>query len=165
MKQFLDRVLAVIQLEPLAYLEIKENKAPLTQAMFLLFLSSTATALGSVEGYVEKIPMAILTACAAWIAWGLLIYVLGTRIFRTPETQVDLITVMRLVGFASAPGILKALAFIPAVSGIILFGTSIWILGTTTIASQQALSYKSFPRALGVTLMSWLVYQFLLFQI
>ncbi len=165
MKQFSDRVLAAIQLEPLAYQEIKENKAPLTQAMFLLFLSSTATALGSVGGHVEKIPMAILTACAAWITWGLLIYVLGTRILKKPETQVDLVTVMRVVGFASAPGILKALAFIPAVSGIILFGTSIWILGTTTLATQQALNYKSFPRALGLTLATWVVYQFLLFQI
>jgi len=165
MKQFLDRVLAAIQLEPSAYLEIKENKAPLTQAMLLVLLSSTATALGSVGGYVEKIPMAILTACTAWIAWGLLIYLIGARILRKPETQVDLITVMRVVGFASAPGILKALAFLPAVSGIILFGTSIWILGTTTLATQQALSYKSFPRALGVTLAAWTAYQFILFQI
>ncbi len=165
MKQFLDRVISSIQLDPLAFGEIIENKAPLKHAMILVFLSSLATALGSVGGYLEKIPMAILTACAAWMAWGLVIYVLSSLISRKAETQTDLITFIRVIGFASTPGILKGLAFIPAVSGIISVGATIWIFATTALATQQTLHNKSLPRALAITFAGWLVYQFLLFQI
>lgn len=165
MKQFLTRISATIQLDPNAYSKIREQKVSLSQAMLLVFLSSIATAVGSVGGYVEKIPMAILTACAGWMIWALFIYILGARIFPEPATQTDIRTVMGFIGFASTPGILKLLAFFPAISGIILFGATIWMLAATVVATQQVFNYQSFPRALAITVSGWIIYQFLLFQI
>jgi len=165
MQQFINRVIRAIRLDPNVYLEIKENRTALGQALILILFSSIATGVGSVGGYVEKIPMAILTTCAAWMIWICFIYIFGARFFPERDTQTDLSTLIRTIGFASAPGILKSLAFFPAVSGIILFGATVWMLGATAVATQGALGYTSFPRALGLSFTGWILYQWLLFQI
>ncbi len=165
MMQFVNRVVRTLQLDPDVYLEIKENRRTLGQAVILITLSAMATGIGSVGGYVEKIPMAMLTASGAWIIWALFIYVLGARIFPAPDTKTNLSVLIRVIGFASAPGILKSLAFFPAVSGIVAFGATVWILGTTAIATQVVLRYASFPHALGISFSGWILYQWLLFQI
>lgn len=165
MKQFFNRTIRVVQLDTSVYLEIKEDPSALGSAVVLLILSSIATGVGSVEGYVEKIPMAILTACAAWVIWVLFIYLLGARLFPQANTQTNLSAVIRVIGFASAPGILKLLAFFPAFSGITLFGATIWLLAATTVAAQAVLHYPNLKRAFAISFFGWILYQWLLFQI
>jgi hypothetical protein len=165
MKQFFSRISGTIQLEPKAYLEVKENHNALKQAIMLALLSSISTAIGSVGGYLEKIPMGLLTACGAWGLWITCLYIFGTWFFPEPGKKTNLKALISVMGFASIPGMLKLFAFLPAVSGIILFGATVWMVAASAVATQQAFNYNSFPRAIGVSFAAWIVYQFMLFQI
>lgn len=162
MQKFSNRVVRAIQLDPKVYLEIKEDRSSIVQATPLILLSSIASGIGSVGGYTEKIPLATLLAFIGWLVWPTLIYLFGTRFFPESETKTDLASVFRVTWFAGTPELLKLLAFSPAVSGIILFGATVWTFGATVIATQQVLNYRSVPRSMTISLMGWIFYQWVI---
>lgn len=163
MRTFSKRVVRAIQLDPTVYLEIKEDKSSMAQATILILLSSIASGIGSVGGYTEKIPLATLLAFIGWFVWPTSIYLFGARFFPEPETKTDLASVFRVTWFAGIPELLKLLAFSPAVSGIILFGATVWTFGATVIATQQVLNYRSVPRSISISLIGWIFYQGIIF--
>ena len=82
---------------------------------------------------------------------------IGTKILPEPQTRADHGELLRTLGFASAPGLLRILGFIPAFSGIVFFGASIWMLIAMVVAVRQALDYRSTLRAVGVCVIGWLI--------
>jgi hypothetical protein len=64
---------------------------------------------------------------------------------------------MRTVGFATAPGILRVLGVVPGLAPIVFVVTAVWTLVAVVIAVRQALDYRSTARAIGVCLVGWLV--------
>lgn len=165
MTKFIGRLIRALKLDPLVYSEIKQDRSVLIQSLLLALISSIASGMGNSGGYSEKILFLSLMFFGGWFFWSILIYVLGTKVFPEPETETSLIDIFRVTGFAATPGLLKILAFLPAFTGIILFGATVWMLGCTVVASKQALHYQSMPRAMGITLLSWISYQLILFLI
>jgi hypothetical protein len=74
-----------------------------------------------------------------------------------PQTRSDYGELLRTIGFASSPGILRILGIVPGLMGIVFVATGIWMLVATVIAVRQALDYHSTWRAVGVCLIGWLV--------
>ncbi len=165
MTRFINQVIRVLQLDPLVYSEIDRDRSPLIQALILAGLSSIGSGVGNSAGYPGRIFYLSSATFGAWTIWAILIYVLGTKIFPEAETKTDMLSILRVTGFAATPGLIKLLAYLPAFSGIILFGATIWILGGTVVATKQVLHYHSMPRAIGITLLSWICYQLILFQL
>lgn len=162
---FFDRLIRAIQLDPHVFLEVAEDKSSFASAMAIALFSSVATGIGGVGGYVEKIPLAIFLAFAGWTTWTISIYMIGARLLPAQETKVSLSAVFRATGFASAPGLLRFLAYFPAFSVIVTLGATLWMLGATLVAVQQVLHYQSMPRTVGVSFIGWVVYQWLLITI
>ncbi len=65
---------------------------------------------------------------------------------------------LRTIGFASSPGIIQVLAFIPLIGSIISIVASIWMLVAMIVAVRQALDYTSTWRAVGVCVIGWIIY-------
>jgi hypothetical protein len=57
------------------------------------------------------------------------------------------------------------LGFLPAVSGIVFLGASLWMLVTMVVAVRQALDYQSTARAIGVCLIGWLIQALILIMV
>jgi hypothetical protein len=64
---------------------------------------------------------------------------------------------LRTLGFASAPGLLRVLGVLPGVTLPVFIGTGIWMLIATIVAVRQALDYRSTARAVGVCALGWLL--------
>ena len=103
-----------------------------------------------------------LAALGSWYIWAYLTYFIGTKLFPEPQTSADHGELLRTLGFASAPGVIRILGIIPALSVIVFPVAGIWMLVATVIAVRQALDYKSTPRAVLVCLVGWLVQALLL---
>ena len=82
---------------------------------------------------------------------------IGTTLFRTPETSADWGELARTTGFAQSPGILRVLGFVPIIGVYIFYATYLWQLATMVIAVRQALDYRSTWRALGVVVVGFIV--------
>jgi hypothetical protein len=65
---------------------------------------------------------------------------------------------LRTIGFASSPGLLRVLGIIPILGALIGLIVSVWMLVAFVIAVRQALDYKSTGRAVAVCLIGFVVY-------
>jgi hypothetical protein len=158
MTSFVNRIIRAAKLDVSLYEEVEADKTAMRQAMGVVVLSSIAAGIGTM---VFKRPMTfvigVLGALIGWYIWAFLTYWIGTKLLPEPQTKADVGELLRTIGFSSSPGLLRVLGFIPVLGGIILFGTSIWMLVAMVIAVRQALDYKSTGRAVGVCLIGWLI--------
>ena len=64
---------------------------------------------------------------------------------------------MRALGFASAPGVLRVLGFIPGLGLVVLLAATGWMIAAGTVGAKQALNYESTSRALGVCIIGFII--------
>ncbi|TAK02545.1 MAG: hypothetical protein EPO39_13295 [Candidatus Manganitrophaceae bacterium] len=158
MGQFLNRMVRAAQLDVTLYEEVEADKGAMKQAMGVVVLSSVAAGIGTMsQGGVGRLVLGTVAALIGWYVWAFLTYVVGTKMLPEPQTKADYGELLRTLGFASAPGLLRILSVFPAFTGIVFLGSSIWMLIAMVVAVRQALDYQSTVRAVGVCVIGWLI--------
>ncbi len=71
--------------------------------------------------------------------------------------EADVGQLLRTIGFASSPGLLRILGIVPGMTGIVFIVCALWMLVAMVIAVRQALDYHGTGRAIAVCLIGWLV--------
>lgn len=64
---------------------------------------------------------------------------------------------LRTLGFASAPGVIRVLGVFPVLGPAATLVAMVWMLLTTVVAVLQALDYQSTGRAVGVCMVGWIL--------
>ena len=158
MNPFVDRMIRAAKLDIHLYEEVEADTTAMGQAMGVVVLSSLAGGIGfmQVAGLMGLI-IGTVGSLIGWYIWAFLIYIIGTRLLPEPQTHADHGELLRTIGFASAPGIIRIFALLPGLEKIVNFLASVWMLIATVIAVRQALDYHSTYRAIGVCVIGWLV--------
>lgn len=157
MDSLMTRAIRAIRLDSDLFEEVEADKqGALLQAMILVVASSIA-ATASLYGATSIFSIGLLTQTAflhlaGWVIWALCIYVVGGKIFKSPGTETNLTELMRTIGFASAPGLLRIFGVLPLIGGMINGIALIWMAAAMVIAVRQALDYDSTLRAIGVVI-------------
>jgi hypothetical protein len=99
----------------------------------------------------------ILISLAAWYVWAFLTYWLGTKLFAEPQTAATHGELLRVVGFASGPGLIRVLGIVPPLQGPVFFVAAVWMLVAGVVGVRQALDYRSTLRAVAVVAIGWLI--------
>ena len=158
MQNYIDRIVRAAKLDINLYEEVEADKGSMGQAMGVVVLSSIAAGIGSIGTIgVKGIIIGAITALIAWYVWAYLTYFIGAKILPEPQTKADHGELLRTIGFSSSPGLIRVLAIIPGISGIIFAIASIWMLVAMIIAVRQALDYQSTLRAVGVCIIGWVI--------
>ncbi len=158
MQIYLDRIVRAAKLDVNLYEEVEADKGAMSQAMGVVVLSSLAAGIGSIGSIGTKgVIIGAITALIAWYVWAYITYFIGVKILPEPQTKADHGELLRTIGFSSSPGLLRILAIIPGIGGIIFMITSVWMLVAMVIAVRQALDYKSTLRAVGVCMIGWVI--------
>jgi hypothetical protein len=92
-----------------------------------------------------------------WVLWAVLAYAIGARLLATKRTQADVGQLLRTVGFAAAPGMLRVFGAIPGATALVFTVVELWMLMAMILAIRQALDYTSTARAALVCGLGWLV--------
>jgi hypothetical protein len=158
MASFTDRMIRAAKLDAALYEEVEADKGAMGQAMGVVILSSIAAGIGTISATgIKGLIFGTIVALMGWFIWAYLTYFIGTRLLPEPQTKADYGELLRTIGFSSSPGVLRVLAIIPMLGGILNFIIGIWMLVAMVIAVRQALDYKSTWRAVGVCLIGWIV--------
>ncbi len=156
MASFWDRIIRAAKLDSALYEEVEADKGALGQAMGVVVLSSIAAGVGTIgRGGPGGILTGTIVALVGWYVWAYLVYFIGTKFLPEPQTRADHGELLRTVGFSSSPGLIRILGIIPAMTGIVFLGASIWMLVAMVVAVRQALDYESTLRAVGVCAIAW----------
>jgi hypothetical protein len=137
-----DRVLGVIQLKKPVFEEIEHDTNATGQALIVVVVAAIAAAIGGIgdQGQTGWFWQAILSVLG-WIVFSVVAFYVGTTFFRSPQTNVTLGQVMRMVGFAQAPKIIAVLAFIPLIGWIA--GVVAWILFVVVAVHALAAAFDT----------------------
>ena len=152
---FLRRMIGVAKLDVQIYEEVEADSHATGQAMGVVLLSSLAAGSGAATlgtGVIYTIVAAVLS----WVIWAFLTYFIGTRLLPESQTHADMGQLMRTLGFAQAPGVLRIFGGLPGIGSIVLSVVSVWMLIAMVIAVRQALDFTTTWRAAVVCLVAWL---------
>lgn len=160
MSSFKDRIIKAALLDPNIYEEVEADKEAMGQAATVVILSSVAAGIGAIgtsTSLIAGVAFATVAALIGWLVWAFLTYYIGTRLLPEPETRADYGELLRTIGFASSPGLIRVLGIIPSITNVVLVIAGVWMLVAMVIAVKQALDYKSTLRALGVCIIGWII--------
>lgn len=159
MASLVDRMIRASKLDVNLYEEVEADQGSMGQAISVVIISSIASGIGAmgVIGF-SGIIVGALAALIGWVVWAFLAYIIGTKLLPEPQTKADIGEVLRTTGFASSPGVLRILAFIPLIGALISIAASVWMLVAMIIAIRQALDYKSTWRAILVCVIGFIIY-------
>ena len=98
-------------------------------------------AFGWADGSIRRILFISGLALMSWTAWALLTFAIGTKLMPDPQTRSNVGELLRTIGFASAPGILRVFGVVPGATIPAFAITAIWMLCAMVVAVRQALDY------------------------
>ena len=158
MELFFKRMIRAAKLDVDLYEEVEADKSTIWQAAGVVILSSLASGIGAitVAGF-KGIMTGTVTALIGWCVWAYIIYIVGTKVLPEPQTESDYGELLRTLGFASAPGLIRILGMIPGILWIVTLVAAAWMIAAMVVAVRQALDYKSTFRAVGVCIIGWVV--------
>jgi hypothetical protein len=157
---FLQRLIGAAALDTAIYEEVEADEGATAQALAVVVLSSLSAGIGIGDlggTSVSAMVFVSIVSLLAWGAWALLTYQIGTRILPGMRTEADVGQLLRTIGFASAPGMLRALGMLPGVTGPVFLVTWIWMLAAMVVGVRQALDYQSTARAILVCVIGWVL--------
>lgn len=132
------------------------------QAMLVVFLSSLAAGIYTYKfGGTRGLVVGTIVTFAGWLLMSFLVYLVGTKLFPDTETKTDVGEILRVLGFAAAPGIFILLALIPIISNffwIVILVIWLWRLVAMIIAVKQALDFKNTWSAIWVCVIGLIAY-------
>ncbi len=154
----MDRIIRAAKLDVNLYEEVEADKGAFGHATLVVVLSSLAAGVGGGSGRgFGGILIGTIFALAGWYVWAYITYFIGTKLLPEPQTKADHGELLRTIGFASSPGLIRILGVIPGLRAVSFLVAGIWMLVATVIAVRQALDYKSTLRAVGVCIIGWII--------
>ena len=147
------RFFGALVLDASAYENVEADRHSAMQSVVVVMAICVAGGVGAIGfglvGITGFVTGAILSL-GAWLVWAVTIVALGTGLLAEPQTKSDLPELLRVLGFAAAPGVFFALAAMPAVAPIVLVVVAAWMIAAAVVAVRQALDYRSTARAVAV---------------
>ncbi len=155
---FLQRAIGAARLEVPVYEEIEADRTATDQALVVVVLSSLAAGIGLSSGlYNAPVLHRVLLALLLWVFWAISTYVVGVYLMPEAQTRTNVGELLRTIGFAASPGILRIFGVIPAIGGTIYVISTVWMLVAMVIAIRQALDYNSTGRAIVVCVVTGMI--------
>lgn len=164
MASLVERMIGAATLDIKTYEEVEKDPEALTQALIVVVASAVAGGIGSLAVLgVRGLIWTTVSALVGWVLWAGVIFIIGTKVMPEPTTRSDINELLRTIGFAASPGVLRVLGIIPFLGWVIGIGIAIWMLITGVVAVRQALDYTSTGRAVVVCLIGWVVMMAVMF--
>jgi hypothetical protein len=155
---FPQRAIGAARLEVPVFEEIEADRTATGQALIVVVASSLAAGIGLTSSlYNAPVLHRVMLALLLWVFWAISTYIVGVYLMPEPQTSTSVGELLRTIGFAAAPGILRILGMVPGIGGLIYIVSTVWMLVAMVIAIRQALDYTSTARAVVVCVVTGMI--------
>src|SRR5512147_117257 len=128
MNPFIDRMIRAARLDAQLYEEVEADAAATGQAAAVVLLASVAAGIGLGGFGIGDVLLIAIGALIGWVIWAALTYFIGTQLLPEAETEADVGQLMRTIGFASAPGVIRILGILPGFAWFVFAISGLWML-------------------------------------
>ena len=154
---FPQRAIGVLRLEVPVFEEVEADRGATSQALLVVVLSSLAAGVGLSGVYNAPVLHRVMLALLLWVFWAIATFIVGVYLMPEPQTQSNVGELLRTIGFAASPGVLRIFGVVPVIGGAIYAISTVWMLVAMVIAIRQALDYRSTWRAAVVCVITGLI--------
>jgi hypothetical protein len=152
---FPQRAIGAARLEIPVFEEVEADRHATGQALAIVVASGIAAGVGLTSNVVDApVLHRVMLYLLMWVFWATASFIVGVYLMPEPQTQTDVGELLRTIGFAASPGILRIFGTLPAVGEMIYGISTAWMVVAMVIAIRQALDYKSTSRAVVVCLIT-----------
>jgi len=162
---FLNRVFRSVKIDPDVFNEVQKDKNATISAAIVVILSSSAAGIGAASLGVSNFILAPAFSIISWFVWAYIVYFVGVKLFPDTKTKTTQFSLLRAIGFSSAPGIIRVFGFNEDLMTVTFIGSAFWMLVCMVVAVKVTLNYNSLWKAFGVVIISWFVQAFLLLAV
>jgi hypothetical protein len=165
-RKLLNRMMRAARLDSSIYEEMETEEDAAAHAVMVALLTSAATGIGlGLAGLLGGsgaiwllwgLLSGFAASLAGWFIWVLLTFLAGTTFLRGYE-RVSLTELVRTLGFANSPGMLRILLFLPMLGWLVALLAGLWSLASGIAAVRQTLDFDT-GRAAATCLPGWLAY-------
>ena len=161
-----NRMIRAAMLDTSLYEEVEHDSSATSQAMQVVLIVALASGIGSALwklltlnpiDAVTGLVGGILAAVLGWLAWALVTYIIGAKVFGGTATYGEM---LRTLGFAQSPNVLLIftgiLGGVPLFGGLLRLALLIWVLLAGLIAIRQALDVGT-GKAVLTAIIGWIV--------
>jgi hypothetical protein len=161
MRLYLNRFLGAAMLDVKLYQEVAAEPRFLYQAWITVLIYAMLASWGSFgrAGAVGS-NIGLITTVIGWYVWAFSTYYCATKWFRETSAEAargDRKTVIRVMGFACAPGAIRLLGLLPGLGILALVVSSVWMIAAATVAVKVAFHFESTARAAGACVIGWII--------
>lgn len=137
-RNFQERVIGALMLDATVFEEVEHDESSMGQAAAVVAISAVAGGIGALGGGggLTGLIGGVLLAGLAWVIGAAVVWLVGVQMMGHSS---DLQQLLRTLGFASAPGVLRVLGIIPLLGWIAVLAAAILSLIAWVIAVRQAL--------------------------
>jgi len=164
-RSLIRRMIRAARLDPQLYAEVEADESSVGQAASVIILSALAGAVNLPGAPLAFLSLELVAALLGWLLFAYAIFLLGAKLLPEPTTNANFGALLRALGFANAPGVVKLLGIVPELRTFILVVAWAWVFVATVTAVRHALSYTSSWRAIGVCVLPQLASLLLIFAI
>jgi len=161
-EQIIARMLRAVQLDVDLYNEVEKDENATTEALIVVALTALCAAIGTAlsgEGNLfSGIIWGVIGSLIGWLVSSATIYGAGVYLFGGTATIEEL---LRTLGYATSPGILRILTFIPVIGPLLGFVVSIWTLVTNVVATREALDVDT-TKAIIISIVAFVIWMVVL---
>lgn len=150
---FFGRLLGALMLDRGTYENIERDRTADVQSLMVVLAVSAAGGFAAIglglvgtAGFVTG----TVVMLGAWLVWVAAIATIGTVTLAEPQTRSNAHELLRVLGFAAAPGLFAGLAAVRPAAIVVLSIVAAWMIAAAVVAVRQALDYRSIGRAAAV---------------
>ncbi len=137
----LERVLGVLKLDVATFESIEHDQNATAESAIVVAIVALLGGIGNfLDTGMTGLIYGVVLAFVTWILWSAVTFVVGTKLF---GGKADLGEMLRVLGYAQAPGALNLLVAIPILGGFIGFIALIWTLVVGVVAVRQGLDFST----------------------
>lgn len=160
MVAFFERFMGALSLDPSIYENVEADRHAGMQSVVVVLMACLGGGIGAMglglvgpTGFVTG----AIVVLGAWLVWVGIITTVGTIALSEPETHSGARELLRVLGYAAAPGVFLGFAAIRPAAPFVFALVAIWMIAAAVVAVRQALDYHSYTRAVAVCAISWLL--------
>ena len=154
----IDRIPRIIKLDFSVFDEIEADPAATVQAAIIVVVVSLLSGIGTglradaPRGFTAAFFMSFISGLVGWVVWAAVTHYVGKALY---QSGAKLESMLRVLGYASAPRVLGILDFIPCFGALAGLAGLLLSLGAGIMAIAEALEVDT-GQAIVVAVAGWI---------
>src|SRR5919109_1664350 len=126
---FPQRAIGAARLEIPVFEDVEADRHATGQALAIVVASGIAAGVGLTSNVVDApVLHRVMLYLLMWVFWATASFIVGVYLMPEPQTQTSVGELLRTIGFAASPGILRIFGMVPAVGETIYGISTAWMV-------------------------------------